>query len=339
MILSKTKIVSNILLVMHCIIALLLCLVFLNKFVEPKTFPYFELIALLYPILLAVHLIFTVVWLLKREIVFVPFFIFTLFLLFPLKKYIHFENNFKRESSSKDLKVMTYNVKYANNNKDLYALENYILKENIDIAFFHEIYTRQWRSKEIFLADRYNATFDLIGISSKFPIINKQKIILPGNAFACMVDVQKEQDIIRCISVYLEPMYLNKNIFKVHKLQEAKNNYEMLMDKLTTGFKKHEVQVDLLAKYIKDSPYPVIVCGDLNSVPLSYEYFTIKKDLNDVFEECGKGFGWTFYDYYYPIRIDYIFASESFKSKLCYVDKTVNYSDHYPVLAILQLGN
>ncbi len=270
--------------------------------------------------------------------VFVPFFLLVILSLFPVRKYVHFGGEItKIENSKKNLKILTYNIRYANKSKDLRALEEYIVKQDIDIAFFQEIYTRQWRSKETFLADRYNAVFDLVGISSKYPIINKQKIILPGNGYACLADIQKGTEVIRCISIYLEPMFLNKNIFKIQKVDDAKDKTKIATEKLSTGFKKHQVQIDLLSKYIKESPYPTIICGDFNSVPLSYEYFALKKDLVDVFELSGKGLGMTFYDYIYPIRIDYIFTSKDFIPLASYVNKEVDFSDHYPVTAIVQL--
>ena len=337
MFIKKSKL-NYLILIIHLSITILLFLTYFNKFIEPKTFPYLGLLALIYPILIALYCLFTIFWLIKRQLIFVPFFIITLFLLFPIKKYVHFGEMNNQPIRNNELKILTYNIRYANDNKDLQALENYIHQKDIDIAFFHEIYTRQWRSKEIFLAERYNAAFDLIGISSKYPIINEQKIILPGNGFACLVDIQKDQDIIRCFSIYLEPMNLSKNLFKANSLKHFGDNLELITEKLIKGFQKHQVQIDLLSKYIKESPYPVLVCGDLNSVPLSYEYFTLKKDLTDVFEESGKGLGWTFYDYYYPIRIDYIFASNSFTPMQCYVDKTITISDHYPVLATLKLN-
>ncbi len=322
----------------HCIVAILLCSVYLNIFIPPKTFPYFGIVALFFPILFCIHLIFTFVWLIKKEMVFVPFLLLTVLSLFPIRKYIHFGGETqKNEKSEKQLKVLTYNIRYANKSKDLTALEDFIVKEDVDIAFFQEIYTRQWRSKETFLADRYNAVFDLIGISSKYPIINKQKIILPGNGYACFADIQKGQDTIRCMSLYLEPMALNKSIFKIRKMDEAKDKTQIATEKLSAGFKKHQVQIDLLSKYIKESPYPVIVCGDFNSVPLSYEYFALKKELTDVFEVSGNGLGMTFYDYFYPIRIDYILTSKDFLPLESYVDNKINFSDHYPVLSTLQL--
>lgn len=329
---------NYILFTVHSIIVLLLCSVYLNKIISPKDFPYLELIALIFPVLCILHLLFTIIWLVKREMIFIFFLLFTIFLLFPIKKYIHFGDGITtHKTSEKQIKILTYNIRYANGNKDLRALEDSIVRQDVDIAFFQEIYTRQWRSKETFLADRYNAVFDLVSISSKYPIINKQKIILPGNGYACLADIQKEGNIIRCIDIYLEPMFLNKNTFKIKKVDEAKDKTKVVVEKLSTGFKKHQVQIDLLTKYIKESPYPTIICGDLNSVPLSYEYFHLKGDMLDVFELSGTGLGMTFYDYFYPIRIDYMFTSADFLPLSSFVDKKIKFSDHYPVFAVLQL--
>ncbi len=340
MIIRNRKKSNYIFLIIHSIIVVLLCSVYLNKFITPKIFPYLGIVAILFPILLIIHVILTFIWLLKEEIVFIFFMLFTGVLFFPLKKYIHFGNNYtqdKVKNKSHQLKILTYNIRYANNSKDLRALEQYIIDQDIDIAFFQEIYTRQWRSKETFLADRYNAVFDLVGISSKYPIINKQKIILPGNGYACSADIQTEKSIIRCLSIYLEPMFLNKNYFKIKKVDEAGSKTKIVAEKLTTGFKKHQVQIDLLTKYIQESPHPVIICGDFNSVPLSYEYFALKQDMQDVFELSGKGLGMTFYDYFYPIRIDYIFTSSQFLPLESFVNTKVNYSDHNPVTAVMEI--
>ena len=47
-------------------------------------------------------------------------------------------------------------------------------------------------------------------------------------------------------------------------------------------------QADTIAKYIQQSPYPVIVCGDFNDVPGSYAYRTVKGNLQDVFVKIWK---------------------------------------------------
>ncbi|MEZ5028200.1 MAG: endonuclease/exonuclease/phosphatase family protein [Ferruginibacter sp.] len=83
---------------------------------------------------------------------------------------------------------------------------------------------------------------------------------------------------------------------------------------------------------IKQSPYPVIVCGDMNDVPNSYTYFTVKDDLQDAFLKKSGGLGRTFRYISPTLRIDYILADKKFEVENFSKIK-VPYSDHYPILA------
>ena len=335
---AKNSKISVILIIIHCIIALLMLAVFLNKFIAPKTISCFGFLSLVFPVLFIVNLIFTLFWLVERKRFSIIFLIITVLLFFPIQKYVHFWKKYDGKNIPNTLKIITYNTNYGNKGKNLKELDEYVLKQDADIVFFQEIYTRQWRSSETLLTNRYNAIFDLVGISSKYPIVNKQKIILPGKGYACFADIQREDDTLRCFNLYLEPMSLKKSLFHMENADDAASKTKAVTEKLSVGFKKHQVQADILSRYIKTSPYPVIVCGDFNSVPMSYEYFLIKDDLQDVFEAGGRGWGMTFYDYFYPIRIDYIFVDgDRFVPKDCYVDKNVKLSDHYPVVAEIQL--
>jgi endonuclease/exonuclease/phosphatase family metal-dependent hydrolase len=72
--------------------------------------------------------------------------------------------------------------------------------------------------------------------------------------------------------------------------------------------------------------------GDLNDVPNSYTYFTIKGDMQDAFLRKGFGIGRTFSALSPTLRIDYIFADREFKVKQ--FNRLVrNYSDHYMIVA------
>ena len=95
----------------------------------------------------------------------------------------------------------------------------------------------------------------------------------------------------------------------------------------------HQDEVADIQKAVADSPYPVILAGDFNAVPNSYEYYHIGKNLKDVFVETGNGSATSFHDYKFPIRIDYIFSSPSVKPLSYKVDRSVKLSDHFPVIA------
>ncbi|SIQ08552.1 hypothetical protein SAMN05880574_10575 [Chryseobacterium sp. RU37D] len=81
------------------------------------------------------------------------------------------------------------------------------------------------------------------------------------------------------------------------------------------------------------SPYPEILDGDFNSVPNSYEYYSLGKDLQNAFLEAGNCSPSSFHDYKVPLRIDHIFRSKSIISLNYKVDNSVQLSDHYLVIA------
>ena len=102
---------------------------------------------------------------------------------------------------------------------------------------------------------------------------------------------------------------------------------------LIPTFRKHQNQISPIKSFIEGSPYPVIVAGDFNAVPNSYEYYKISEGLQDVFLKVGRGSGTSFHDFKFPLKIDHFFASASIEPISYKVDRSVRISDHFPVLA------
>ena len=99
-----------------------------------------------------------------------------------------------------------------------------------------------------------------------------------------------------------------------------------------------KIQSDIVRQVLEDSPHPFLFCGDLNDVPNSYTYFTIRNDLQDAFLKKGLGIGRTFSSLSPTLRIDYIFADASFDIEQ--FNRIVkNYSDHYLILADVKLNS
>ena len=80
----------------------------------------------------------------------------------------------------------------------------------------------------------------------------------------------------------------------------------------------------------------MIFCGDVDDVPNSYAYFTIKGNLDDAFIRRGRGLGRTFRFISPTLRIDYIFADKQLKTKQ-YTKLDVPFSDHYPLIADFEI--
>ncbi|MCB0631231.1 MAG: endonuclease/exonuclease/phosphatase family protein [Saprospiraceae bacterium] len=93
-----------------------------------------------------------------------------------------------------------------------------------------------------------------------------------------------------------------------------------------------------IKKLLDESPYPIILCGDFNDVPLSHAYHILSKDLIDGFQKKGKGIGTTFRGSLPALRIDYILSSPALEP-LSYRVLPTDRSDHYPVLSILRPVN
>jgi endonuclease/exonuclease/phosphatase family metal-dependent hydrolase len=85
-----------------------------------------------------------------------------------------------------------------------------------------------------------------------------------------------------------------------------------------------------------ESPYPVVVCGDMNDVPNSNAYQIISKNLYDAYTEKGWGVGRTFKFLSPTLRIDYVLHSKELQLAQVNVLQT-KLSDHSPVLADFKL--
>ncbi|MFT3748505.1 MAG: endonuclease/exonuclease/phosphatase family protein [Agriterribacter sp.] len=113
--------------------------------------------------------------------------------------------------------------------------------------------------------------------------------------------------------------------------------------KMRYAFERRGEQAEFIRGKLDSSRYPEIFCGDLNDVPNSYTYFSVKGDKKDAFIASNFGFGQTYYSFSSgfmrelpTLRIDYIFADPRFKILQCDRIPRV-FSDHFPVVADITL--
>ena len=62
-----------------------------------------------------------------------------------------------------------------------------------------------------------------------------------------------------------------------NKINEEKA--KILGSRMAESFRIHQDQVAAVREFAQNSPYPVILGGDFNSVPSSYEYYHLSKTL------------------------------------------------------------
>ena len=318
--------------VAHVVIVLLLGATMLNAYIPPKVFPFLNLLSLAFPFLMIANLLLCFFWIFSwRKRAFVFLLISTLFLT-PVRRWINYS---EPKSEKADFKVLTFNNKY--NDYGLEEVKNYIKSFNADVIFLQESgYSGLGNSD--FEEMKYSLHNKRISFFSKYQIVEQDTIPLIDKGKSVYADVIIKGKRIRFINVYLEPFQLHKSMVKpTEDLEENGTKAKSLVRRFIPVFKKHEEQVQILKNFIEKSPYPVILAGDFNSVPNSYEYYTISGVLKDCFLESGTGLATSFHDYKIPIRIDYVFSSENLKSTHYQVDRSQKLSDHYPVLVKFSL--
>jgi endonuclease/exonuclease/phosphatase family metal-dependent hydrolase len=91
--------------------------------------------------------------------------------------------------------------------------------------------------------------------------------------------------------------------------------------------------MNILLEHLGNSPYEVVLMGDLNELPYSNAYFRLSEALQNAFELAGRGFGFTFMRILFFLRIDHIFSTPALKPIQFKTHAEVDYSDHYPISA------
>ncbi len=327
------KIVRLILLLLHIGIFLLLTGMLLNAYISPKVFPWFNLLSLAFPGLIFGYIILTLFWIIswkKRAFVF-----FLLGLLFfnPVVRWVNYSSV---KSEVPDLKVMSFNTRTGGSERN--EVKEYLKNSGADIILLQE---------DDGIGYEYlgyeTASFGNITILSKYKIVDKQFIKINNKQIddpALQVDVEIKGKRYRLMSVHLQSFGFVKKMVRLNgNNEEDERKIKNIVKRLIPTFRMHQEQVDIIHKMVEKSPYPVILTGDFNSVPNSYEYYHLSEGLQDAFLAAGRGSGTSFHDYKFPIRIDYIFTSKSIKALSYKVERSVRVSDHFPVVATFKLDN
>lgn len=176
-----------------------------------------------------------------------------------------------------------------------------------------------------------------LAIFSKLPILDSGMFRNEAQMHSeglCFIDVGKSGHRVRIFNTHLESAGFDKKDYLGEGQLKASGT---ILRKLKNGYGLRNLQADLVNDRIKNSPFSVILCGDLADIPNSYAYFTTRGNLNDAFLKKGAGIGRTFKYISPTLRIDYIFSDKRLNVENFYRFK-VPYSDHYPIMADFELG-
>lgn len=318
--------------------AILLLISFVLPYLPPKRFPTLSLLSLIVSLLILVNMLFAIYWAVQRNRnFFLPFAV--LFI-----SYFYF-NVFYEVSSEGDasqfkntLSVLSYNVRLFNayekhpGTEVSQIIDEILFEEHPDIVCVQEYYKPNTVDFSIYPYQyiHFKSEKAKLGhaIFSKYPLLNTGGFdfhdTYNNTLFA---DVVKGKDTLRIYSVHLQSLGI---IPRVSFLQDSDN--EKLRKRVSGAFEKQQNQIEAILEHRKQTKYPVIVCGDFNNTPFSYSYRKLKEGMQDAFRERGNGLGTTFKFEKFPMRIDYIFASEGLEI-ISFDTLKKTFSDHYAVRA------
>ena len=356
----------------NLIVSVCMLLLYALPHLSPATSWIVNLFALLFPFLLILQLGFLVFWLMaKRKLALIPV-ITLLLCWNLIGSFFGFHPSAKAtQSAAEAFRVVTWNAHLFNFfdqggyldpsmlqeaksfKADVLALQEFVFSLDSSSSFTLEKVKKKLGYRYAVAAndrafgvhtnirqrnERYHPF--CVAIFSNYPIIRWEKVqsIKEYNHTFLWADVLVKGDTIRIFNIHLQSMHFAKKdyAFIENIDQQDMDDVQTAGRNIIRKMKMANLLRSAQAKDIKDemekSPYPVIVCGDMNDVPNSNAYQIISSDLYDAFTEKGWGIGRTFKFLSPTLRIDYVLHSKSLKVDRVQVLRSPR-SDHSPVLA------
>ncbi len=336
-------------------------LAYAAPFISPAKVSLFLFFGLAFPWLLLANVIFILLWASSR----MRFWWFSTVTL--LVGWTHltavFGVNFWKNTegaikSENGVRVLTYNVAdfctpyHKNKLAAQQGMNAFFQKENADIVCIQEgSPPESFTNDQLFTLFPTLATYPYISrqkssevfVLSRFPIVNEGRLPNDKVGNGCIFsDIQIGNKKIRIITFHLTS---NKVSGMADKLAESGTVTDddswlsfgrMLKRVRRTGIIRTR-EAEYIAAMIQQSPYPVIVCGDFNEIPVSYAYKTLSEGLSDAFQQSAFGFSTTYNGNIPALKIDNILMSKTIEARACEI-LNVKYSDHYPIIADLDLN-
>jgi endonuclease/exonuclease/phosphatase family metal-dependent hydrolase len=352
----------------NVIVALVFLLACLVPYLNPANWWFISVLGLAFPFLLLLVIFFMLGWLmiLRPRHALISF----ISLLIGYKSIsvfvaFHQPRSFNKVKVPGSIRVATWNVARfielkRNNNagsETRLKMMDQIKEQNADVVCLQEFHTctnpefyDNIAAVQALGYPYYHFSFDADGdrhyyssiIFSRFPIIDSGRVRFPRPSLPEVLlhaDLLVNQDTIRVYTTHLQSLQFTRHDYeRIEKIKSVEDsllaNSKGILSKLKKGITYRSIQADIVHEVMGNSPHPYILCADLNDVPNSYTYFTVRDNLQDAFLKKGTGIGRSFTSLSPTLRIDYILANDQWDI-LQFKRVTRKYSDHFMLVADL----
>jgi len=327
--------------------ALSLPILYLGAYIDPNDSWIFGIASLFYPLSLLANLFFSIYWVYRRRFIFlIP----ALLILIGYEYVLgYFRIQFPPVNPIEKFRIATFN---AHEFKEIEYPHPYLRDDSWEKLML-EIKPDIWCLQEIEGIKKVKGSLpETIGLhraaysgqaglaiySTYDPIKAKSYVFSIDNGFQYADFRHKNGKIFRVYNVHLLSNQITGMAYKISSggtvpEKEDIHLYRRMLSQYKQSIKMRSQQSNLLAEHIAQSPYPYIICGDLNDTPLSFVYKKLRKYANDAFLTAGNGIGITYIGPVKGMRIDYILPADTFNTLYCQRYIPGNISDHCPVAA------
>lgn len=350
---KRLNIFSRLVWMLNVLLAIVLLSSSLSSLLPPSELPLLAVCGLLFPFWLLINMGFMIGWMIRLKPHFLLSFLAILLSWKDVTAWIRWAEVHPINGSREELKVMSYNVRLFNRlgwiEKDNVpeSIAELIDRANPSILCIQEYHKRASTPKLDFAYSyiRTRGAQKSFGMSimSQHPILDTGSVaygdVLTGtsNQRFIWADIWVDSDTLRVVNAHLSSMKLRKadiEVVKGHLPADdpdgLKKEVWQIGGRIQRALVQHGQQIDVLTTFADQSPYPVIICADLNETSSGYCHAQLESRLQDSFRQAGKGLGGTYPRIGFPLRIDHIFLDPSFEVRSHRVIRE-KLSDHYPV--------
>ncbi len=327
---------------------------YLSASTAPDTTKIFYFIGLAYPWLLIFNLLFIGFWIMKKQ----RYWLYSLVTLLigwgNITKYWGL-SLLDGSTKKQTIKILTYNTggfeyeikERTEIPKRIAEANKFFTEEKPDVICLQEYAeTHKMASDQArlfpYLSSFYMAhpTEKSLLIFSKYPILSTGFLNFDtGNNDVIFADINVNGSISRIYCAHFKSNSVSGRTTSLIKNKDFDKESAVasrsVLNQVRKQYSVRAGQAEKLKAHISLSPYPVIVCGDFNDTPQTYTYFSVAENLQDTWQEKGFGRGSTYAGAIPFLRIDYILASKKLEVIDCDVLRNADFSDHFPVSAVI----
>ena len=176
-------------------------------------------------------------------------------------------------------------------------------------------------------------------IFSKYPLtkVAEDSGFGKGNTYGVMVSVDAgEKGQFHVANVHLLSYMITDSEIDVLTNASERQNLDTIgktvLHKLSFAFQKRSEELQTVLNGMPPVGGPIIICGDFNEPPLSFNYRQMQKaGFVDTFTKVGFGIKPTYAGKLPLLRIDYVWANDGVKP-LAFERHKYKASDHYPIM-------